>query len=134
MTDMIYGYEPPTSETQPHMWTLKGLKGGIHIWARENDCKWQEKWGGRYIGGVEYHSPVPVYEWQTADNPDHADCFLLGGPCWHDGSSLYFSERIEPMLRNGPPFSPPIHQFMNAVMFSFYQSHFGVQHKPEDKP
>jgi hypothetical protein len=46
--------------------------------------------GGR-IGGVEIHRREPA-DYQKADEPDHLDCQLLHGKCWHDGSSLYATE------------------------------------------
>lgn len=108
-----------------HMWTLKGPLGGVHIWARPEDAEWAEKWGKYYCGGVERHSPRPVYDWEKQDEPHHADCFLLGGPCWHDGTSLYFSERIAPMLERKEPFSAGTVAFLHSVLHDFYVSNFG---------
>ena len=120
---MEYGYTEPEGEHGSHMWTLKGPKGAIHVWARENSPDWVAKWGDRFIGGVERHSPNPVYEHDK--EPNHEKCWLLGGPCWHDGTSLYFSENIEPMLGRGAPFNEGTHEYINSVMHSFYTSHFG---------
>jgi len=80
-------------------WCLTGPDGGIHIWARVNPSRvisWE-----KYYGGVETHYRKQVYSWQ--EEPSHAHCWLLDGPCWHDGTSLYFSERLAPMLNNYEP-------------------------------
>lgn len=51
--------------------------------------------------GLELHSIYPKGD----DAPDHIDCPLTGGRCWHDGTSLYASEtlwpHIQPYLRDG---------------------------------
>lgn len=122
---MEYKYDFQQGDRPCHMWTLKGPKGGVHVWARPNDPEWIAKWGEHFMGGVERHSPVPIYDWNDAEKPDHADCFLLGGPCWHDGTSLYFSERIEPMIRGDQPFTEWTHKFVNNILLDFYESHFG---------
>lgn len=41
--------------------------------------------------GLEKHSRTP-FEYSDKSKPDHADCWLIGGPCWHDGTSLWASE------------------------------------------
>lgn len=49
------------------------------------------------VGGVEYHMRrAPSYSEQTT--PDHEHCWLLGAPCWHDGTSLYASDVLIPLL------------------------------------
>jgi hypothetical protein len=48
-----------------------------------------------WIGGLEthYRSP-PDYMGNSAPSHDH--CHILKSPCWHDGTSLYASERLIP--------------------------------------
>jgi hypothetical protein len=52
--------------------------------------------------GLEYHHTFAPY---GPAAPDHIDCPLTGGRCWHDGTSLYASEHVwpfvEPYLRIG---------------------------------
>lgn len=52
--------------------------------------------GMGWIGGIEEHrrTPAKYQEWRR---PDHAACWLLEGPCWHDGSSLYASDYLIPL-------------------------------------
>lgn len=49
------------------------------------------------IGGIEEHRRAPA-DYQRADEPSHTDCRLLDGNCWHDGSSLYASDVLIPLL------------------------------------
>jgi hypothetical protein len=76
-----------------HQWSLATKDGGVHIhgW-RVDGGDWRE-----WMGGVECHwSSAP--EWALGDKPSHQHCWLLSAPCWHDGTSLYFSERIADTL------------------------------------
>ena len=64
-------------------------EGAIELWRRPEvgDTRWHET--GHY-GGVETHSPVPLYEDQT---PVTGHCeWVKGGICYTDGSSLAFDE------------------------------------------
>lgn len=64
-------------------------KGAIELWRtpEAGDLHWHET--GHY-GGVEVHSPVPLYEGQTSI-PGHCQ-WVRGGTCYSDGSSLAFDE------------------------------------------
>ncbi|MGL5736888.1 MAG: hypothetical protein ACRCYS_18645, partial [Beijerinckiaceae bacterium] len=78
-----------------HTWFAKNVNGAVHIWARlcaYPDAKHPPEW----IGGVEYHwANYPEDSgWFKPDEPSQSDCWLLKGPCWHDGTSLYFSESL----------------------------------------
>lgn len=127
MEALEYNYIPPEGDVKRHMWTAVGEKGGIHIWAQPHLPDFAERWGEKFFGGIEKHSKVAMYEY-NAGKPDHKDCWLLKCPCWHDGSSLYFSERIGPLLQEGgEPFPPHIHEYMNSLMADWYRSHFADQ-------
>lgn len=95
---MGYKREPAFRDEPMHTWWIKGPHGGVHIWARLSKL---DGWPTEWIGGVECHwaeCPDNGTGWHKPDAPSHSDCWLLGGQCWHDGTSLYFSERIEPRL------------------------------------
>jgi len=81
-----------------HNWWIKSDDGGIHIWAcLAKLAGWPDEW----LGGVEAHYaavPDSYGGWFDPAKPSHEDCWLLKGPCWHDGSSLYFSEQIAPRM------------------------------------
>lgn len=63
--------------------------GAIELWRRPEvgGTNWHQS--GHY-GGVESHSPVPLYDGQTP-MPGHCE-WVKGGKCYTDGSSLAFDE------------------------------------------
>jgi hypothetical protein len=63
-------------------WAVVGEQGGIHVWTFSHDFT---------SGGIEIHSREPLRE---GDELQHGDCWLIGGACHHDGSSLHYQERI----------------------------------------
>lgn len=80
-----------------HMWQLVGPKGGLHFTANKTE-------GYDWSCGLETHyAEAPEYMRDQA--PSQVKCWLIGCRCWHDGTSLYASETlwpiIEPMLRSG---------------------------------
>lgn len=76
-----------------HEWSVANELGGIHIHAMLSDFQGRREW----IGGIECHwAAAPDY--MNPEKPSHEHCWLLGKPCWHDGSSLYFSENIADCL------------------------------------
>ena len=85
-------------ERKTHTWAVRGDNGGLHVWIRDSgrdDANF-----GRYLGGMEshYHSPP---EYMENSPPHHDDCWLLGGPCWHDGTSMYVTEFWIPFWSDG---------------------------------
>lgn len=86
-----YTWEKPFGSVR-HMWQLIGPKGGIHF-AVSLTPEYSP------ACGLEIHSREP--QWDRA--PDQNPCWLIGAPCWHDGTSLYASDvlwpEIEKMLR-----------------------------------
>ena len=93
---MGYKCEPGFKDEPRHTWWIKGQEGGVHIWARISRT---EGWPPEWIGGVECHwASCPDGGWHKPEAPSHDHCWLLDGPCWHDGTSLYFRERIAPRL------------------------------------
>lgn len=49
--------------------------------------------------GLEYHHKSPLG--YMDDAPSRTDCYLLNGPCWHDGTSLYATETYLPVFQYG---------------------------------
>lgn len=118
--ELVFGY---SHENGKHTWSVVGPLGGVHIWASvapEIPGFYREE---RFYGGIEVHWRNPHYDgWHDPEKPHHDDCWLTGGPCWHDGSSLYFSEHLEPMLRHAPePFGEGIHEYMKAECLDWYR-------------
>lgn len=121
MSELTFNYLPPTEKNrQTHMWTAVGERGGVHIHATPSPLKFHDE---EFYGGIEVHSRKQVYVGDK--EPSQAHCWLLDGPCWHDGSSLYFSENIEPMLRHKDgQFGDGIHEYMKTILAEWYRSHF----------
>lgn len=57
-----------------------GESGAVEVWRESDAARLME------VGGVVVHRRHGVGE------PDTPHCKLLGGPCWHDVSSLDFDE------------------------------------------
>lgn len=69
------------------MWSVLGPDCGIHLSLKMTPF---DKW----VGGIEFHRGFMV----PGDRaPDHINCWLIGRPCWHDGSSLQVEERWIPL-------------------------------------
>ena len=115
----IHGAETPNRR---FVWSLRGEKGGVHIWAQFADPKVESLIGGRFYGGVELHYPHPPYDF-SPEEPPVSDCWLLHGDCWPDGSSLYFSEHIAPMIRMSEDDPARITEWINAELLDWYRSH-----------
>lgn len=69
-----------------HSWQLLGPLGGLELNVGLIG-------GDSPTCGVEYHHTEACGH-NTHYAPDHIDCKLTGGRCWHEGSSLYASETI----------------------------------------
>lgn len=100
------------------LWWAKNEKGGIHIWSSLRPSPIT----GEIYGGIEVHSPVPLY---TEPEPTHAECWLIDGPCYHCGSSLYFEERIKPILKNGHSLPEEKLARIRTILTDWHNSYFG---------
>ena len=78
--------------TAQHNWEFVGPKGGITFHAAEYDNV------GPSCGLEIHHMEPPSYMSDTA--PHHVNCHLIGGRCWHDGTSLYAVETLWPIIRD----------------------------------
>lgn len=65
--------------------------GGIHFWFMEYEVDGNVN----RVGGVEIHRSSAA-DYQRGE-PHHENCWLLNGPCWHDGSSLMAQDTYIPM-------------------------------------
>ena len=70
-----------------HRWEMKSQHGAVHFHITMVE-------GYERTAGLELHSVYPRGE----DAPDHVNCPLTGGRCWHDGTSLYATESLWPMI------------------------------------
>lgn len=84
-----------------HTWTALGAQGALHLHITDNGEEHAQKYGDRYIGGIEVHYRTPP-EYMADDPPSQDECWLLKCPCWHDGSSLQASEIWIPRWLSDP--------------------------------
>lgn len=81
-------------------WIVVGKEGAVDFHCSHTDfadCQspWPQSLGR--TGGLEVHYSVPP-DYMRDKAPHHEHCWILGGKCWHDGSSLYASEVLIPLL------------------------------------
>jgi hypothetical protein len=98
-----------------HHWELRGPRGGIHFHVSiQNDSKYDPSCG------LEFHHCFDPTGGKTA--PHHVNCPVTGGQCWHDGTSLYASEYVWPLvehyLRDGD------HPAVFRILEREYEKHF----------
>lgn len=76
--------------TPQHRWELVGPLGAVdfHVSLTE---------GYSPSAGLEFHHSLRC-NYRTNEAPDHVKCWLTGGPCWHDGTSLYATETLWPKI------------------------------------
>lgn len=127
---MKYAFEKKDADKTERCftWSLVGSDGGVHIWAQFMPEK-SLILGERLYGGVEVHYRKKPYD-HMPDNPIHEKCWLLNGPCWHDGSSLYFSEKLQPLIDDYFDDPERLTETMNAELLSWYKSH--LNQRPEE--
>lgn len=98
MSDPVCKYET-WHEGKTHVWSCSSPEFAIHVHITDAG---ERGYGlGRHYGGIEQHSATPP-DYMAGSSPSHEHCWLLNGPCWHDGSSLYASEVIIPFWREDP--------------------------------
>lgn len=102
------------------VWSLKGPSGGVHIWAQFHKDG-ERMFGERCYGGVEVHHPRKPYNHSPDDAPIK-NCWLTGCDCWPDGSSLYFSERLQPLIEYYEPDWGKLTRTMNSELLSWYST------------
>lgn len=94
-----YTFTVPYEGSVRHQWELIGPRGGVHLFAIISDRHSDP------VGGLETHWMLEPPDYMSESAPSQMRCWLLNCPCWHDGTSLYASETlwpiVEPMLRAG---------------------------------
>ena len=71
-----------------HHWELRSAHGAIHFHISIVNTHPPS-------AGLEFHSIYP----RGDDAPDHVNCPLTGGRCWHDGTSLYATDTLWPIIK-----------------------------------
>jgi hypothetical protein len=86
-----YTWSKPFGFTR-HWWELVGPDGAIHFHVSISESYSPSC-------GLEIHRTTPA-DYQCGEAPSHVDCPLTWGRCWHDGTSLYASEELWPMIES----------------------------------
>lgn len=77
-------------------WIVVGNGGAIDFHCSHGGTDIARRFGRS--GGVEFHYRHPE-DYMSAEYPcTHDHCWILGGKCWHDGTSLWASEYWVPLL------------------------------------
>lgn len=82
-----------------HTWTVIGRHGAMHFHVL--DLGERKDGLDRYSGGLETHYRTPP-EYMADRVPSQDKCWLLGCPCWHDGTLLYAMENLLPFWLADP--------------------------------
>lgn len=96
-----------------HQWELIGPNGGIHFHASGPYIP-----PGAWSCGLEIHRSTP----NGTDAPSQTKCWLLNGPCWHAGTSLYAKETLWPMIEVYLRSSE--HETIFRILEEEYDTHF----------
>lgn len=80
-----------------HSYTCVGRWGAVSL--HITDLSRMKEAAVEHSAGLEYHRRQPLPD--NDSPPSHEKCWLIGGPCWHDGTSLYAQEKYVPMFRQG---------------------------------
>lgn len=84
-----YSYAKPFGNPK-HDWSLIGPTMAVNFHVTQVN-------GYSDSAGLEFHYFNPP-TYMKSDPPSHVDCPLTGGRCWHDGTSLYATETLWPMI------------------------------------
>jgi hypothetical protein len=120
-----YEYRPNHGHPE-HVWTVIGRLGAMHFHVTDMGEQWiiEHPSYERYSGGLEIHYRSPP-DYMRDDAPSQDKCWLIGCPCWHDGTSLYASETLIPYWL----VEPHDHQ----RMFHRLEMEYADRFKPEDE-
>lgn len=108
-----YTWEKPFG-SERHLWQFVGPQGGVHFTA--NIVK---DYGPSC--GLEFHHAAST-GYRCDEAPDDPKCWLLGQPCRHDGTSLYATETIWPMIE--PCLRAGNHEAVFTLLEAEYEDRF----------
>jgi hypothetical protein len=117
-----YEYSKPFMSPR-HSWELIGPRGGIHFHVSLTP-------GYDPSCGLEIHY-ARGFQPNKDEPPSQCPCWLLKEPCWHDGTSLYASEQLWPMIE--PYLKRGDHDQVFAILEREADDRFGHGHENEDE-
>lgn len=77
-------------------WIVVGKHGAVDFHCTHSGSETSRKYGR--VGGVEYHHRRPTSYMGADYSCTDEHCYVLGGKCWFDGTSLWASEHWIPMF------------------------------------
>ena len=89
-SNRVYKWSKPFSNIR-HEWSLIGPRAALSFHVTLN-----ETYGD--TAGLEVHY-FDAPDYMAEDPPSHIDCSYTGGRCWHEGTSLYATETLWPMIK-----------------------------------
>ena len=114
-----------------HQWSIVGALAGLHVWIKDRGEEFEEQFGSRYSGGIEVHYRTPP-SYMSDDAPTYKSCWLLGCPCWHDGSSLQTTEYWIPAWLADPHNHDRMFDLLQADFESRFHGSVAEVHGGED--
>lgn len=117
-----YIWTHPFSSTRHH-WELRGPIGAVHFHVSIMDDR--EGYPDPSCG-LEFHHAFDPTKGQQA--PHHLDCPMTGGRCWHEGTSLYASESVWPLVQGYLKDSD--HKGIFRILEGEYDQHFSEYERP----
>lgn len=116
-----YQWSQPFTSVRHH-WELRGPIGGLHFHVSIMD---DPKYGDPSCG-LEFHHAFDPTKGQEA--PAHINCPVTGGRCWHEGTSLYASEHVWPLVKMY--LQDCDHRMIFKILEGEYDRHFEQYEKP----
>lgn len=114
----------PESANETFAWSVVSEIGGVHLWIRKTPKIEGYTFRDNYYGGVEAHYRIPPKGYEITQG----DCWLLNGPCYHDGSSLLASTDFIPFWEK----FPDDHEILFAKLIAVANSRFNEEEDYDD--
>jgi hypothetical protein len=92
--DYEYRVNRPYGDVWQHVWLIHGPLGSVHFHFSHNP-EHEAKYGPSAGLEIHYRTPPPYMKDRA---PQHPQCQILHAPCWHDGTSLYATEKLYPLV------------------------------------
>ena len=96
------------------IYVVRKANGAVEAW-RESSVQHEVSPADEYIGGVQIHYAADPGDGSAAASEY---CGVLGGRCWHDGSSRAFEEI---RYHFGSPNPDHVHRFLNSWAETYLQ-------------
>jgi hypothetical protein len=125
-TDRLTTSHVYRADLRQHQWAVRGPLGAVSFTVLTltnvpglSLAQAYDDTGTQWLGaGIDRHSPVPLW----TDHDPYPTCYLLGGPCYGDGTTLGAMQLLETLPYR--PDTPQAWPLIDAVLRSYYRSWF----------